>query len=93
MIAIYLPQINLFDNAAHCKNGSDLRFNGNSTWFKCFDYGFIIPSEQVCDNDIYCYDRSDERSCDGEKRRDSFLSEYKLIDGDFMLSLRFGSLI
>ena len=81
-----LPQINLFDDAAHCKNGSDLRFKNNSSWFECFDNLLVISSAQVCDNDIDCYDRSDERICEGKERFNSSLFHSELINGDFILS-------
>ena len=82
-----LPQINLFDNAAHCKNGSDLRFNDNGSWFECFDNLFVISSEQKCNNDIDCYDGSDERFCNGKEGSNSFSSVATLIESDFMLSV------
>ena len=82
----FLPQINLLDNAAHCKNGSDLRFNDNSSWFKCLDNKHIISTDEVCDNEINCYDSSDERSCDGKEGSNSFSSVAKLIGSNIMLS-------
>ena len=83
----YLPQINLFDNAAHCKNGSDLRFKNNSFRFECFDNMLIISSQQVCDNSIDCSDGSDERFCDGKEKPILFSSVTKLIKSDLILSV------
>ena len=82
-----LPQINLFDNAAHCENGSDLRFKDNSSWFECFDSLSLISPEQVCNNHFDCYDGSDERFCDVKEGSNLYSSVSKFIKSDFMLSL------
>ena len=57
-----LPQLNLYDNASQCENGSDLCINHSC--FECFDKRLLISSLQVCDDVIDCYDFSDECLCE-----------------------------
>ena len=59
-----LPQSNLYDDVAHCADGSDLCFNSTSACFECFDKLLLISSAQVCDGVGDCYDMSDECLCE-----------------------------
>ena len=57
-----LPQRNLHDNVAQCRDESDLCINNSC--FQCFDQRLIISSNQVCDGSFDCYDWSDECLCE-----------------------------
>ena len=56
-----LPQPNLHDNVAHCRDQSDLC--KNNSCFQCFDRRLLISSKQLCDGLFDCYDWSDECLC------------------------------
>ena len=58
-----LPQVNLFDDVAHCSDGSDLCLKENNSCYECSDTLLIISSIQVCDRSMDCFDTSDENSC------------------------------
>ena len=57
-----LPQQNLRDHVAQCKDESDLC--KNNLCFQCFDQRLMISSKQVCDGLFDCYDWSDECLCE-----------------------------
>ena len=57
-----LPQRNLNDNVAQCRDESDLCINNSC--FQCFDQRLFISSNQVCDGLFDCYDWSDECLCE-----------------------------
>ena len=56
-----LPQRNLHDYVAQCRDESDLCINNSC--FQCFDQRLFISSNQVCDGLFDCYDWSDECLC------------------------------
>ena len=57
-----LPQRNLYDGFAQCKDQSDLCINDSC--FRCLDERLVISSKQVCDGKYDCYDQSDEILCE-----------------------------
>ena len=57
-----LPQRNLYDGFAQCKDQSDLCINDSC--FRCLDQRLVISSKQVCDEKYDCYDQSDEILCE-----------------------------
>ena len=57
-----LPQRNLYDNVAQCRDESDLCISNSC--FQCFDQRLLISSNQVCDDLFDCYDWSDECLCE-----------------------------
>ena len=57
-----LPQRNLHDNVAQCRDKPDLcKYN---SCFQCFDQHLLISSKQVCDGLFDCYDWSDKCLCE-----------------------------
>ena len=70
-----LPQSNLYDDVAHCKDGSDLCFGSNNmSCFKCDDRPWFISAKQVCDDKIDCIDGYDEFAVCG-------VSPFRCFDG------------
>ena len=64
-----LPNRNLYDDIAHCKDGADLCLNNSC--FECQTSKQIISSQLVCDGSIECFDSSDE--CGEYERNGSHL--------------------
>ena len=62
--ACVLPQRNLYDNFAQCKDQVDLCVGENSSCFQCFDKRLLISSSQICDGIFDCFDLSDECLCE-----------------------------
>jgi len=59
-----LPQKNLYDSTSQCADGSDICFvDGEFRCFLCLDEKLIISAKQVCDQNIDCFDGSDELLC------------------------------
>ena len=61
-----LPQNNLYDDLTQCvdRPGSDFCFNDSNACFHCLDERLVILTEQVCDGEFNCFDKSDECLCE-----------------------------
>ena len=71
-----LPQRNLYDGFAQCKDQSDLCIIDSC--FRCLDQRFVISSKQVCNEKYDCYDLSDNFKITKFHERFSNLSSYRL---------------
>ena len=85
-----LPQRNLYDNVAQCRDESDLC--KNNSCFLCFDRRLLISSKQVCDGLFDCYDWSDENFCQNNLENNLIKSlnrNFHCDDGSLGLAFQF----
>ena len=59
-----LPQSNLYDDFAHCRDNSDFCFSHSDACVQCLDQRLLISARQVCNGEIDCYGLSDECLCE-----------------------------
>jgi len=71
-----LPQKNLYDSTSQCADGSDICFvDGEFRCFICLDKKLIISPKQVCDQNVDCFDGSDELLCFNQSVAQAFAGE------------------